>query len=269
MKRSKCKTIGCSVVVNTFDSITSQQLDLNVNLTGTFADEQSKTSGQSLQTYYTTNALSRQAIAPGWEVDTARLQDKNHLSNSGLSELERQGNLGHLTNAKLVPAVGTTQRWNPIALDLGGNLTIKALTGASVQFNVAGKAELDQRLQGTAAAQYLNWTEWLNATDGFLVLDKNVNGTLDNAEELFSNSAVGNIHYQKRSCLRSIYMGYMGKSYQKLLKECSKQKYDSCKTLRIRKKQNLLKLKNSDGFKKISGSGFAINSIAGQQEALS
>ena len=53
-----------------------------------------------------------------------------------------------------------------------------------------GNAEFDMRLQGTAAAQYLNRTEWLNATEGFFVPDKNVNGTLDNAEELFSNSAV-------------------------------------------------------------------------------
>ena len=145
---------------------------------------------QNLQTYYTTNALSRQAIAPLWEVDTARLQDKAHLSNSGLSELERAANLGHLAGAKPVPTAGTTERWNPIALNLGGNLTIKALTGSSVQFNVDGSAELDARLQGTQTKQYLHRTEWLNATDGFLVLDKNVNGTLDNAEELFSNSAV-------------------------------------------------------------------------------
>ena len=78
---------------------------------------------QNLQTYYTTNALSRQAIAPLWEVDTARLQDKAHLSNSGLSELERAANLGHLAGAKPVPTAGTTERWNPIALNLGGNST--------------------------------------------------------------------------------------------------------------------------------------------------
>ena len=77
---------------------------------------------QNLQTYYTTNALSRQAVAPLWEVDTARLQDKAHLSNSGLSELERAANLGRLTMTKPVPTAGTTQRWNPIALNLGGGL---------------------------------------------------------------------------------------------------------------------------------------------------
>ena len=42
----------------------------------------------------------------------------------------------------------------------------------------------------TANPQYQHKTQWLNRTDGYLVLDKNINGTLDNAEELFSNSSV-------------------------------------------------------------------------------
>lgn len=146
---------------------------------------------QNLPTYYTTNALSRQAIAPSWEVDTARLQDKDNQSNSGLSEIERAANLGHLAGAKPTVAAGVLEKWNPIALNFGGGLATKSIATSGVRFNVDGNAELDERLQGTSKPQFLHRTEWLNATDGFLVLDKNVNGTLDNAEELFSNSAVG------------------------------------------------------------------------------
>jgi hypothetical protein len=36
--------------------------------------------------------------------------------------------------------------------------------------------------------QYQNNTHWLNSTNGYLVLDKNINGTIENAEELFSNT---------------------------------------------------------------------------------
>ena len=36
--------------------------------------------------------------------------------------------------------------------------------------------------------QYQNKTHWLNSTNGYLVLDKNINSTIDNAEELFSNT---------------------------------------------------------------------------------
>ena len=36
--------------------------------------------------------------------------------------------------------------------------------------------------------QYQNKTHWLNSTNDYLVLDKNINSTIDNAEELFSNT---------------------------------------------------------------------------------
>ena len=85
-----------NLYVNTFDPITGQQLDPNVNFSGVFAGGQTNNSGQSLGSYYTSNALARQAIAPLWEVNTANAQQANNLSNAGLGETERQANLGHL-----------------------------------------------------------------------------------------------------------------------------------------------------------------------------
>jgi Ca2+-binding RTX toxin-like protein len=143
---------------------------------------------QSLGQYYINNALARQAIAPAWEVETSRQQFDHALSNAGLSEVERAANLGHLAAA--LSADATTETWNPIGIDMGGALATSDLSSSPVQFNVDGSASLDARLIGTAAPQYLKQTAWLNGQDGFLVLDKNVNGGIDNAEELFSNSQV-------------------------------------------------------------------------------
>jgi hypothetical protein len=101
---------------------------------------------------------------------------------------QRAANQGHLASA--LPVGATTESWNPIGIDLGGGLSTTALATSAVQFNVDGTANLDDRLSGSAAPQYLKQTQWLNRQDGFLVLDKNVNGSIDNAEELFSNAQV-------------------------------------------------------------------------------
>lgn len=189
---------------------------------------------QSVGQYYINNALARQAIAPQWEVQTAQQQAANALSNAGLSEVERAADLGHLAAA--LPAGATTESWNPIGIDLGGALATSTLAGSSVQFNVDGTANLDARITGTSSAQYLKQTAWLNKQDGFLVLDKNVNGGIDNAEELFSNSQVNAqsrgiawhscyglaICYKKRSCLRPNLLGCGNKRYIKAIDECVK-----------------------------------------------
>lgn len=143
---------------------------------------------ESLGQYYITNALDRQALAPEWEVQTAEMQAANGLSNAGLTETQRAANLGEL--AAPLPAGATTQTWNPIALDFGGGLATTALATSNVQFNVSGTDNLDANLTGTPDTQYLYKTAWLNTTDGFLVLDENMNGAIDNGEEMFSDSQV-------------------------------------------------------------------------------
>jgi hypothetical protein len=69
-------------------------------------------------------------------------------------------------------------------------LATTALAGSAVSFNVDGTADLAGHLNGTATAQFQKQTAWLNTQDAYLVLDKNANGNIDDAEELFSNSAV-------------------------------------------------------------------------------
>ena len=179
--------------ITTVDAATGRQINPGLNFDTAGKVNSSYTGDTSyflnINQYYTANALARGAIAPAWEVLTAKLQDANGLSNAGMSELERSASLGR-TTGKITPAAGTLEDWNPIGLDFGGHLATTALTGSNIQFNVDGAAELDARLGGIASKQYQHKTGWLNSTDGFLVLDKNINGTLDNAEELFSNSEV-------------------------------------------------------------------------------
>ena len=178
--------------VNTVDVSTGREInpglrfDTNGNVSSTYLGDASYF--QTLPGYFTSNALARSAIAPAWEVHSAKLQDANGISNAGLSELERAANLGRA--ASPLPAGAALEDWNPIGLDFGGHLATTGLAGSQVIFNVDGTADLDARLSGAGKPQYLHQTGWLNSADGLLVLDKNLNGTLDNAEELFSNSKV-------------------------------------------------------------------------------
>ena len=69
---------------------------------------------KNLKRPFTATARPKSAIALGWEVQTAKLQDANGLSNAGLSELERSANLGRTTGliASIAPAAGTLEDWN-------------------------------------------------------------------------------------------------------------------------------------------------------------
>ncbi len=140
---------------------------------------------QTFGQFYAIDAFKHGAIAPMWEVQTAQMQTG---TNAGLSELDRATNSGHL--AAPLPANATTEHFDPIALNLGGNFATTSLGDSTVQFDVNGTANLDDQLVGVAPTHYLDRTQWLNSTDGYLVLDKNLNGTIDDGEEMFSNSLV-------------------------------------------------------------------------------
>jgi len=180
--------------VNTVDPTTGQEInaDLNFDTNGNLAPGSTYDGNdayfQNLNSYYINNALARQAIAPEWEVKTAQMQAQAGLSNAGLTETQRAANLGEL--ASPLSADSTVETWNPIALDFGGGLATTSMNGSAVQFNVDGTDNLDANLTGTKDTQYLHQTAWLNKKDGFLVLDENMNGTIDNGEEMFSDSQV-------------------------------------------------------------------------------
>ncbi|MEW5888862.1 MAG: hypothetical protein AB1768_07375, partial [Pseudomonadota bacterium] len=60
------------------------------------------------------SALSRGAIAPLWEVETAKLQTEAGDPRAGLTEEERAGRDGQLA----APLTGSSQTFRPVALDL-------------------------------------------------------------------------------------------------------------------------------------------------------
>jgi Cadherin-like domain len=124
------------------------------------------------------SALARHAIAPMWEVQTARLQVDANDPNAGLTEEDRAARRGHAAgadaNGKRLPGV-----FRPIVLDLNGDSTITTVSNAN------SNVKFDWNDTGFKAE-----TGWVAPTEGFLMLDRNSNGIVDSGKELFSNGAV-------------------------------------------------------------------------------
>lgn len=132
-------------------------------------------------------------IAPQWEVETARLQANAGDPQAGLTESQRAQRNSQLARAR--PDGATTQTWRPILLDLNGDgVQTVSLHSSSVKFDVDDTADLAGRLQSIEAPHCLKHTSWLNVQDGTLMLDKNVNGAIDNSIQL-----CGMLHSQWRS----------------------------------------------------------------------
>ncbi len=94
---------------------------------------------------------------------------------AGLTELQRAQRNGQL--AAPLAAGATTQHWRPVILDLDGDGIETTDQAHGVSFDVDSSG-------------YFKTTAWAGHDDGFLVLDRNLNGLLDDASELFSNAAV-------------------------------------------------------------------------------
>jgi VCBS repeat-containing protein len=137
------------------------------------AEAGSPESYQSLMEAFIRSALARDAIAPQWEVDTARMQTAAGDPKAGLTEEERAGRDGQLA----APLSGTTQTFRPVALDLDGDGIEMVTKAHGVAFDVDDSS-------------YLKQTAWIKGDDAFLVLDRNYNGEIDSGKELFSNSTV-------------------------------------------------------------------------------
>jgi hypothetical protein len=129
------------------------------------------------------SALAREAIAPLWEVRTARLQEQAGDPYAGLSELERAARIGVdngvQTTARYNPTTGLLDnaQFRPISLDLSGNGRIDTVSNSSSNIT------FDWDDSG-----YQKQVEWLNTQDAFLALDRNLDGRIDTGSELFSNS---------------------------------------------------------------------------------
>ncbi|MGH6640326.1 MAG: hypothetical protein ACREBY_17220, partial [Polaromonas sp.] len=147
-----------------------------------------------LNAYMLNSALKRQAIAPLWEVKTAKLQQEAGDPNAGLTEEERAAKAGFA--AALDTSYAATHASDPearnkrqghfmaVGLDLNGDGRIDARSIA--RNTAAGTAvTFDWDAQG-----YQKKTGWIGAGDGFLVLDHNFNQSADNAKELLSNPLI-------------------------------------------------------------------------------
>lgn len=120
------------------------------------------------------SALGRQAIAPLWEVLTARAQTDAGDPKAGLTEEERAGRDGKLAP----PITGTTQSFRPVVLDLDGDgieTVGKATSGVAFDVDDSG---------------YLKQTGWATGGDAFLTLDRDYNGETNTGREMFSNGVV-------------------------------------------------------------------------------
>jgi len=137
------------------------------------AETGSPESYQSIIEGMVRSALSRGAIAPLWEVQTAQMQTEAGDPKAGLTEEERAGRDGQLA----APLSGATQTFRPVALDLDGD-------GIEITDQAHGVAfDVDD-------SGYLKQTAWVQGDDALLVLDRDYNGQFDSGRELFSNGSV-------------------------------------------------------------------------------
>ncbi len=147
-----------------------------------------------LAAYMLNSALERQAIAPLWEVKTAKLQQEAGDPNAGLSEEERAAKAGlaaaldsayaaaHPSDAKAGhKRVG---HFMPIGIDLDRNGAVSTL---SIEQTESANTPVSFDWDGLG---YQKKVGWVAANDGLLVLDRNFNGSVDNASELLSNPLV-------------------------------------------------------------------------------
>jgi Ca2+-binding RTX toxin-like protein len=135
------------------------------------------------------SALRRQAIGAQWEVDTARIQQDVGDPNAGLNEEERAAKSG--LGASYDPVTGKpVGQFRPVTLDLDGNGTISTVAKDAANNSTA----FDWDDSG-----FYKQVSWVQPNDGFLFLDRNLNGVVDSGNELLSNSQVSDNYKGVRS----------------------------------------------------------------------
>ncbi len=163
---------------------------------------------QNLPYALLTAAQERGALAPVWEVNTAKMQANVGAVNAGLSEEERAAKAGYTAPVDTAyvathqadyagKPVSTQKRvgsFMAVGLDLDGNGAISTTTVA--QNASAAQTNHTNNNQGVS----FNWDNtgyqkkvgWVSANDAMLVLDKDFNQSVDNGTELLSNPLVAN-----------------------------------------------------------------------------
>jgi VCBS repeat-containing protein len=126
-----------------------------------------------------TSAIDRDAIAPLWEVQTARLQQDNGDPNAGLTEEVRAAHRNLLAPVDPLTQQRSAGVFRPIALDLNGDGTISTVSNAN-----------NNRTFNWDGSGYDKEVGWVGDGEGLLFLDRNLNGAVDNGKDLFSNSLV-------------------------------------------------------------------------------
>jgi len=147
-----------------------------------------------LVAYMLNSALMRGAIAPMWEVKTAKMQEQAGDPNAGLSEEERAAKAGlaaplDSTYAAAHPSdPGAANKrqghFMAVGLDMDADGRIDSRT---IGQNAAAGTEITFDWDGQG---FQKKTGWIGSGDGFLVLDHNFNQSADNAKEMLSNPLI-------------------------------------------------------------------------------
>ena len=154
-------------------------LRYNDDLTPYNADPTVEAQRRSLLERMVVSAIDREAIAPLWEVNTARLQQDIGDPNAGMTEEVRAARRGLLAAVDPLTNKPTAGVFRPVALDLNGDGRITTVSDAG-----------NDRAFNWDGAGFDKQVGWVGGGEGLLWLDRNPNGIVDSGKELFSNSAV-------------------------------------------------------------------------------
>ncbi len=169
--------------VTDIDPLTGQerlpQLRYNDDWTPYNADPTDPAQRRNVFERLITSALDREAIAPLWEVQTARLQQDIGDPNAGLTEEVRAAHRGLLAPVNTVTNERLPGEFRPVALDLNGDGRITTVSNAD-----------NNRAFNWDGSGYDKEVGWVGGGEGLLFVDRNLNGAVDNGRDLFSNSLV-------------------------------------------------------------------------------
>ena len=143
---------------------------------------------QSLSERFIRSSLASEAIAPLWEMRAAFLRQALGDPNAGLTEEEsaaRPGKQGVDPNS--LPTLAKLG-FRPVLLDLNNDGVFSAYH--LVPTGTTGTASNPAHAFDAQDDGYLRSTGWVKNTEGILVLDRNLNGTIDSGREVFSNGKV-------------------------------------------------------------------------------